>query len=75
MHLRGEFDPVAGRRIANRLRAEAGRLYDADKKQAAARSESGPRSFDQCMADALDNLTSNGGDNGAKPFADICVVV
>ena len=74
VHLHGEFDPVAGRRIANRLRAEAGRLYDADKKQAAARSEGGRRSFDQCMADALDNLTSNGGDNGGKPFADICVV-
>ena len=76
VHLHGEFDPVAGRRIANRLRAEAGRLYDADKKQAAARSESGRRGFDQCMADALDNLTAGNasGDNGGKPFADICVV-
>ena len=76
VHLHGEFDPVAGRRIANRLRAEAGHLYDADKEQAAARSESGRRSFDQCMADALDNLTAGNasGDNDSKPFADICVV-
>ncbi|MCY4663315.1 MAG: HNH endonuclease [Acidimicrobiaceae bacterium] len=32
------------------------------------------RSFDQCMADALDNLTSSTGAGGGKPFADICVV-
>ena len=51
-HLHGEFDPVAGRRIGNRLQATARRLYDADKKQAEADSER--RSFDQCMADALD---------------------
>ena len=33
VHLRGEFDPVTGKRIANRLRAEARRLHDIDKKQ------------------------------------------
>ena len=71
VHLRGEFDAVTGRRIENRLRAEAGRLHSDDKKQI---SDTGRRSFDQCMADALDNLTSNTGDSGAKPFADICVV-
>ena len=74
MHLHGEFDPVAGRRIVNRLRATAGRLHDADKKQAADGTGTERRSFDQCMADALDNLTSSTGDGGGKPFADICVV-
>ena len=75
VHLHGQFDSVTGRRIGNRLRAEAGRMFDADKK-----SSSGPRSerrsFQQCMADALDNLTSNTGANskGGKPIADICVV-
>ena len=39
----------------------------------------GRRSFDQCMADALDHLTntaasSAGTSGGGKPFADICVV-
>ena len=74
VHLHGQFDPVAGRRIANRLRAEAGRLHDADKKQAADRASTERRSFDQCMADALDNLTTSASDGGGKPFADICVV-
>ena len=32
VHLRGEFDAVTGRRIGNRLRAEAGRLHESDKK-------------------------------------------
>ena len=72
VRLHGEFDPVAGRRIGNRLRAEARRRYDADKKQAA--SDSQRRSFDQCMADALDALTANTAGGNAKPFADICVV-
>ena len=74
VNLRGEFDAVAGKRIANRLRAEAGRMYDQDKKSS---KDSGDRrSFQQCMADALDNLTSNAGanGNGGKPIADICVV-
>lgn len=73
VHLHGEFDPVAGRRIANRLQAAARRLYDADKKQAA---DGGGRrrSFAQCMADALDSTTANDGEPGGKSFADICVV-
>ena len=76
VHLHGEFDPVTGRRIVNRLRAQASQLYETDKKQAADRASTHRRSFDQCMADALDNLTSNdiAGDGGGKPFADICVV-
>ena len=76
VHLRGEFDPVTGKRIANRLRAEASRLHDDDKTASA--DGAARRSFDQCMADALDNLTNNNssrsGNGGGKPFADICVV-
>ena len=74
VRLYGEFDPVTGRRIGNRLRAEASRMYHADKKHTASGDER--RTFKQCMADALDNLTSNVGTNGkgGKPFADICVV-
>ena len=75
VHLRGEFDTVTGNQIANRLRAEARRLHDTDKKHAAGNGV-GRRSFDQCMADALDHLTSTAGasSRGSKPFADICVV-
>ena len=65
VHLHGEFDKVTGQRIGNRLRAVAGSLHDADKeacKQAGNGSEPGSRarrrSFDQCMADALDQLTA-----------------
>ena len=71
VHLRGEFDPVTGKRIANRLREAAARLHDADKKHA---DDTERRSFDQCMADALDQLTSATNLGGSKPFADICVV-
>ena len=73
VHLHGVFDTVTGRRIGNRLRAEAARMYDADKKNC---KDSGKRrSFLQCMADALDNLTTSNNAGGAgKPIADICVV-
>ena len=74
VHLHGEFDAVAGKQIANRLRAEAAKMHDADKKNAKANG-AGRRSFDQCMADALDYLTAGNGSRGAgRPFADICVV-
>ena len=75
VHLRGEFDSVTGRRIGTRLRAEAARMYDADKKNSKD-SDSQRRSFQQCMADALDNLTTtnNGAGGGGKPIADVCVV-
>ncbi len=56
VHIHGEFDPVAGHRIGNRLRSVAGRLHDLDKAQASNKSER--RSFDQCTADALDSLTA-----------------
>ena len=79
VHLHGEFDTVTGNQIANRLRAEARRLRDIDKKHAADSGEAQRRSFDQCMADALDHLTSTASSGGAssgggKPFADICVL-
>ena len=79
VHLRGEFDPVTGERIANRLRAEARRLHGIDKQQAAGSDDVQRRSFDQCMADALESLTGLTGNDtshagGGKPFADICVV-
>ncbi|MDE0160911.1 MAG: DUF222 domain-containing protein [Acidimicrobiaceae bacterium] len=91
VHLRGEFDAVTGRRIRNRLRADAGRLLDTDKKNANKHNadnngthghsndghgRGGRRSFDQCMADALDNLTREAatGAGRAEPYADICVV-
>ena len=76
VHLRGEFDAVTGRRIHNRLRAEAARLHDADKKHASTNGDGHQRrSFDQCMADALEHFTfNNAGGQGSKPLADICVV-
>ena len=84
VNLRGEFDAVAGRRIVNRIEAEARRLYKTDKDNSSAgdgvgEGGSGRRSFAQCMADALDNLTSDNASSGAgagagRPFADICVV-
>ena len=74
VHLHGQFDPVTGKRIINRLRAEARHLYDTDKKNAAESNKSSRRTFDQCMADALDHLTSSTGTGTGKPFADICVV-
>ena len=78
VHLHGEFDAVTGKRIGNRLEAEARRMYDADKKSAADSNGEQRRTFQQCMADALDNLTtvtaSSNGNGGGKPFADIAVV-
>ena len=99
VELHGKFDPVTGRRIGNRLQAEARRLYEADKKNAKAADGGGHsrsskdagsstgngrghasnnptarRSFDQCMADALDAITSTANSGGGKPFADITVV-
>ena len=81
VHLRGEFDAVTGRRIRSRLQADASRMLDADNKNANKHastngSGAGRRSFDQCMADALDNLTSNSSarSGAGEPFADICVV-
>ncbi len=78
VHLHGEFDTATGRRIGNRLRAEAARIHDIDRKNAGNDGDGDRRTFDQCMADALDNLTSSrntsAADGGGKPYADICVV-
>ncbi len=60
-HLHGCFDPVTGARIANRMRQVAKRSYKSDKKAAGASSSFERRSFDQCMADALDVLTTGSG--------------
>ena len=62
MHLHADLDKVAGTRIANRLRRQARGLLDADKKTPSA----GRRSFDQCMADALETLTSHGQAGGTR---------
>ena len=76
VHLHGEFDVVTGRRIRNRLEVEARRMYDDDKKKSANGDGRRRRTFHQCMADALDNLSSTPGEVAAAgtPFADICVV-
>ena len=79
VHLHGQFDAVTGERIRNRLRTEAARMFDVDKQNAKKNATNGGavrRTFDQCMADALDNLSSTPGEAAATgaPFADICVV-
>ena len=72
MHLHGRFDPVTGRRIANRLNREARRLRDADKQESGTGRQ---RTSEQCMADALDNLTAGSASTGGgRPFADIALV-
>ena len=72
MHLHGQFDPVTGRCIANRLNREARRLQDADKQRLGAGRQRTPK---QCMADALDNLTAASATAGTgRPFADIALV-
>ena len=71
MHLHGQFDPVTGRRIANRLNREARRLQDADKQRPGTGTQRTP---EQCRADALDNLTAGSAAAGGRPFADIALV-
>lgn len=74
VRLHGELDPVTGRRIVNRLNTEAHRLRAADTKRANA-GGGAARTVEQCMADALDNLTKSiSGAAGAKPVADIALV-
>ena len=71
VHLYGQFDPVTGRRIRNRLNKDAHRLLDADKRHARAGGEK--RSLQQCMADALESMTNRTA-GGGKPYADIALV-
>ena len=75
VRLYGEFDPVTGTRIANRLRADADRMQTQDRNDANDRGAR-RRGFDQCMADALEQLTAAvpSAGHAGKPFADICVV-
>ena len=62
--LRGEFDPVTGERIRNRLEAEARRLRTTDAGAGGGAGGGGggggKRTFPQAMADALDGLTATG---------------
>ncbi len=60
-HLHGCFDPVTGTRIANRLRRVSKRAFNSDKRDAGLSSGFERRSFDQCMADALDVSTTGSG--------------
>ena len=68
-HLRGEFDPVTGERIRNRLEAEARRLRSIDTGDGAG-GGGGKRSFAQAMADALDSLTTVGSSVGGPASGD-----
>lgn len=72
-HMKGEFDPVTGERIRNRLEAEARRLRRTDAsgwgsasgaEGGDAEGEGGKRRFAQAMADALDGLTQVGSSVG-----------
>ena len=76
-HLHGEFDPLTGQRIANRLTHAARRLHSADQRNL---PKDQRRTLPQCLADALDDFTAGVADDaraksasGAVP-ADICVV-
>ncbi len=82
VHLYGQFDPVTGQRIRNWLNRDAHRLLDADKKHARRLTDADKRhasvggetrSLRQCMADALENMTSAAA-GGGKPYADIALV-
>ena len=57
VHLKGEFDPLTGRRIQHRLEADARRALRADRQQASATGTA--RTFAQCMADTLQDITLN----------------
>ena len=74
VHLRGEFDPVAGAKLCNRLSREAEWLRRGDLKL----PEGERRSRHQRMADALESLAAGGGASGSaggsKPSADIAIV-
>ncbi|MYG98638.1 MAG: DUF222 domain-containing protein [Acidimicrobiaceae bacterium] len=63
-HVKGEFDPVTGERIRNRLEAEARRLRRADGAGSGGGGGGAgggdKRGFGQAMADALDGLTDVG---------------
>ena len=62
VHLRGEFDPVAGAKLRKRLHERAESLRREDRKHA----EVEQRGHDQRMADALEALTADGAGDGAN---------
>jgi hypothetical protein len=62
VHLRGEFDPVAGAKLRKRLNEQAETLRRKDRKHA----EVEPRGHDQRMADALEALTADGTGDGVN---------
>ena len=62
VHLRGEFDPVAGAKLRKRLHEQAEALRREDRKHA----EIEQRGHDQRMADALEALTADGAGDGAN---------
>ena len=55
VHLKGEFDPLTGRRIQHRLEADARRALRTDRQQAG--NTGTARTLAQCMADTLQDLT------------------
>ena len=57
VHLKGEFDPLTGRRIQHRLEADARRALRLDRQQAGATGTA--RTLAQCMADTLQDITLN----------------
>ena len=57
VHLKGEFDPLTGRRIQHRLEADARRALRLDRQQAAVTGTA--RTLAQCMADALQDIALN----------------
>ena len=70
VHLRGEFDPVAGAKLRKRLHEQAERLRRADLNH----PEVERRSHHQRMADALETLTADSSRGGSDRRADIAIV-
>ena len=70
VHLRGEFDPVAGAKLRKRLNEQAETLRRQDLRL----PEDDRRSRHQRMADALEILTAGGTEGGSGRRADIAIV-
>ena len=72
VHLRGEFDPVAGAKLNKRLLKEAERLRRCDLNTPGGEK----RSLKQRFADALETLTTGGTDpaQSGAPSADVAIV-
>ena len=70
VHLRGEFDPVAGAKLRKRLHEQAETLRREDLKH----PEVERRSHHQRMADALETLTADSSRGGSGRRADIAIV-